>query len=142
MTGEVDAELSAGVYELVRTRGLDEQLAAIPLRPEFRDIGADEVPHIVGQYVGQAVTRALANTKVSDRLAFANLVMATLALGDGVDAESDQISDLMQLVSLVSDGESAPPHPQTPLSDVALLTNADGEPALASEISSELASAD
>src|SRR5699024_9649051 len=114
----------------------------IPLRPEFRDIGADEVPHIVGQYVGQAVTRALANTKVSDRLAFANLVMATLALGDGVDAESDQISDLMQLVSLVSDGESAPPHPQTPLSDVALLTNADGEPALASEISSELASAD
>ncbi|WP_182358938.1 DUF3427 domain-containing protein [Tomitella gaofuii] len=142
MTGDLDAELAAGVYETIRTRGLDERLASIPLRAEFRDVGAAEVPHVVGEYIGRAVTRALANTKPADRKAFANLVVSTLSLSEGAEAETAQISELAQLVSLAPQGMDAHPHPQTPLSDVALLTNAEGEPALANEISSELASAD
>ncbi|MDN5760071.1 MAG: phospholipase D-like domain-containing protein, partial [Tomitella sp.] len=111
-------------------------MAGTPLAPTFREIDKDDVPHVLARHISDAAGRALTRVPQAERMGLANKLVAALSV------EGDEVASLEQLVSLVAPGHDALPHPQTPLSEVALLTNADGEPALASEISGELASAD
>lgn len=128
--------LPQGIYELLRTDRLDAQLRGTALSPQFAEIPREESPHILGRHIADAVVRALADMPNPDeRRALANRVLTDLG------ATADRVPALEQLLGLSSTPRRLV-RPVTPLSEVALLTNARGEPNMASEVAHELASAD
>lgn len=129
-------DLAAGVYELIHTRRLQERLDASPLRPDFRPLTDVQTPDALSRHLATVLTRTLTDTPPEERLTKVNEFIELAA------ATPDEVVEIEQLVGLAEQGELPVPPPKTPLSDVALLTNAEGEPALAAEISSEMMSAD
>src|SRR5262249_15244680 len=124
------------IYELLRTDRLDAQLQHTELTPRFAEIPKGDSPHVLGRHIADAVTRALEDIAEPEaRRELANRVLADLGATD------ERIPSLEQLLGLSSSHQPLP-RPVTPLSDVALLTNARGEPNMASEVAQELASAD
>jgi hypothetical protein len=59
------AEFSEGVYEKVRTIGLDEALASLPpeYRPDFLGVDPADTPDVVATHVAEVVRRAIAQTE-------------------------------------------------------------------------------
>lgn len=132
-----DDHLPQGIYELLRTNRLDLQLTETSLTPEFVPVDHTDSPHVLARHIGESAVRAL--TVITDpyeRLARANALLTFL------DAAEDRVPVLEQLVALTDAPTKRQIRPVTPLSDVALLTNAPGEPNMAQEIASEMASAD
>lgn len=134
--------LPEGVYESLRTAGLDVDLArSADLTPRFAVVDPADEPHVLARHVGAAVERALAGERdPARRLALVNDLLGR------VEAERERVgSSAEHLVTLSR--ETAPgahrlERPVTPLSSAALLTNAHGEPSLMTELRAELASAD
>lgn len=133
--------LSEGVYESLRTKGLDSALdRLVGLTPRFAPVEDADQPHVLARHVASAVERVLADEPDADRRrALVNDLLLRLA------AEDDQLTaDAQHLVALTR--EAAPgvhrlERPVTPLSSAALLTNAPEEPSLGAELRAELASA-
>lgn len=132
-----------GLYEELVSRRLERLLEESPdLEAELAPIDPEEQPHVLARHVAVALTRRLRQERDPEkRLAFTN------ALLDLLDADETVLDGPRQLLSLAE--PSAPgivaldrTRPATPLSDAALLTNASGEPALASELRAEMSSAD
>ena len=133
-----------GTYESLVTRELATQLEQHrePVRTLEHVDEADQ-PHVLARHVGQAVERALSETK--DVVARINLVNDLLARikepGQGL---RDSVQQLTRLARPPQPGVVSPSavRPSTPLSDAALLTNARDEPSLGAELRAELDTAD
>ncbi|MGE3288371.1 MAG: DUF3427 domain-containing protein [Pseudonocardia sp.] len=138
--GDVADPLPSGAYESLRTLRLDRRLRTAPLHPRWDPVPDADVPHVLARHATSAIAAALAQRPAGERQELLN------ALLQAVDAPDEAVVELEQLVALTE--ERAPgahrllARPTTPLSDVALLTNARGEPALGPELRGELATAD
>lgn len=136
-------ELAPGIYEAVRTVGLERALASLQdvLAAEFADVGAADAPDVIAQHVAAVVRRAIAmETDEERRLELANRLLAAVDSAD--ESLTEKLQQLTSLVDTRLPGASAPIRPVTPLTQAALLTNAKGEPSLSTELRAELASAD
>jgi superfamily II DNA or RNA helicase/HKD family nuclease len=133
-----------GLYEHVVTAGLEQSLDSIQgLESELSKVDEADQSHVLTRHIAQALHSRLAAIKdPSARLAAANTVLAA------IEAVPDPLSDpVRELHALrLPDGLGRTPRlrhrPKTPLNDAALLTNAHGEPSLASELRAEIDSAD
>ncbi|TQM08956.1 DUF3427 domain-containing protein [Pseudonocardia kunmingensis] len=133
--------LPEGVYESLRTAGLDAALTQLSdLSPRFARIEDADAPHVLARHVSTAVERALGQeADAGRRLELVNDLLARVAEHD------EQVGAAEHLVVLTR--EAAPgvhrlERPVTPLSSAALITNAPEEPSLSAELRAELGSAD
>ncbi|GAC58393.1 putative helicase [Gordonia hirsuta DSM 44140 = NBRC 16056] len=133
-----------GIFEELVTERVRQSLQETDLLASFGDVEKIDQPHVFARHVGNIVAQHLTALKdADDRIAVANRVIQLL------DAPHENISrPPRQLLRLHR--ESAPGahdrtsvRPTTPLSEVALLTNAgNGEPSIGHELPAEMASAD
>ena len=134
-------DLAEGVYESLRTAGLEQALDQVDLEPRFTALSAADAPEVLARHVAEVVRRALA--EVRDEPARIGLVNELLSLLRDEDAlVSEHLEQLIALTRQVAPGVHAIVRPVTPLSESALLTNAPEEPTLGAELRAELASAD
>jgi len=137
-------QLPSGLHETLVTQPLDELLAAERSREHERGRVDDvDQPHVLARHIGAAVERRLAAIKDPD----ARLATANALLGDLQDPAIPILSPVGQLLAVrpqPGPGQTTRmvQRPKTPLNDAALLTNAHGEPTLASELRAEIDSAD
>lgn len=131
-------EIDDGLYESLRTRGLERRLQALPEDAAvFADIDRAAAPDVLARHVAEAVRRVLDVGDAARRQAIVNRLL------DGMQADDDTVVALQQLLAVaVAPGVHRVARPTTPLSDTALLTNTPGEPSLGAELQAELASAD
>ena len=136
--------LASGLHESLIT----EQLETILQLEESRDVDRAKVdeadqPHVLARHIGAALLRRLAAIKdPAARVSAANDLLRAIE-----DPSDSLVAPIQQLHSLrPSPGPGQPTRlvhrPKTPLNDAALLTNAHGEPSLASELRAEIDSAD
>ncbi len=139
----VSQQLPEGVYESLRTEGLDRVVSAVTdMTPRWHRVDNADVPHVLARHVADAVQRRL--TTMGDpveRLALVNDMLSRIAAADeqvaGTVAEQ-----LVVLSSEMAPGVHSVQRPVTPLSMAALLTNGPEEPSLGAEVRAELGSAD
>lgn len=138
----VPDRLPDGLYESVRSTPLEERLRQDRSRiAEFAKVDDADQVHVLTRYVSEQLHVRLSTIKKADeRLSLINDLLAAI---DGSEVLTP-VELLHRLSAQPAPG--APPRyamrPKTPLNDVALLTNAHGEPSLASEVRAELSSAD
>jgi superfamily II DNA or RNA helicase/HKD family nuclease len=133
-----------GLYEELLTRQIELTLDATPeLEREIASVDDAEQPHVLARHLASALVRRLRLERTPEaRVKLVNDVLELLAL-DSVSAVSEGPRQLLSLSAPAGPGvvTTVKTRPATPLSDAALLTNASGEPALASELRAEMASA-
>ncbi|WP_232819805.1 DUF3427 domain-containing protein [Nocardioides allogilvus] len=133
-----------GLYEHVVTAGLELSLDSLQgFEPELGKVDDADQSHVLTRHIAKALHSRLASIKDPvARLAAANAVLG--AIEAVPDPMSDPVRELRAL--RLPDGPGRTPRlrhrPKTPLNDAALLTNAHGEPSLASELRAEIDSAD
>jgi superfamily II DNA or RNA helicase/HKD family nuclease len=112
--------------------------------PALEDIDEADQPEVLARHVRDAVLRTLGATRdQGERVALVNDLLSRLATQtDGLPDASPR--RLLALYPPAGPGVHQPgdTRPSTPLSDAALLTNAHGEPALGSELRSEIDTSD
>jgi HKD family nuclease len=99
--------------------------------------------HVLARHLSHALHRRLSSIKdPRKRLAAANALLSVIE--DPVDSVLDPVQQLYALRPQAGPGQLTrwSQRPKTPLNDAALLTNAHGEPSLASELRAEIDSAD
>ena len=99
--------------------------------------------HVIARHVAATLLRRLEGIRDSDkRLTFANSMLEHM--GEIAESLIEPVQELHSLRPPAGPGVSNrySVRPRTPLNDAALLTNAHGEPSLASELRAELDSAD
>lgn len=148
MSDVPDQSLTEGLHESVVTRSLLRRLAERrDLAPVLEDVDKADQADVLARHVGHAVLRSLRGPKESDEPARLALVRQVLDLLDASEENpEDGVRRLMALTRPAAPG-NAPTYrpgirPTTPLSDVALLTNAHGDPSLGSELKAELDTCD
>jgi superfamily II DNA or RNA helicase/HKD family nuclease len=133
-----------GIYESLVTRRLTQELGSLPqLRQVIRDVDEADHPHVLARHVEAALRRTLQTTRdASQRLEIVNGLLT--ALSQTHDQVDDRVRQLLAVVPEAGPGspERYATRPTTPLSDAALLTNAQGEPSLGAELRAELDTAD
>lgn len=137
----IDDDQAPGLYESLLTRGLAERLGTSSLQHDLRDVDPADQPDVLARHLAEALRRRMPK----DDAGRAQLV--TRLLDVLAEPDNEPLAPIRQLVRLSPAEEpgSRPVttiRPSTPLSDVALLTNAPGEPHLGHEIKAEIASAD
>lgn len=134
--------LPEGVYESLRTTGLDAALARlVGLTPRFAPVESADEPHVLARHVAAAVERALlGESDPHRRLVIVNDLLGRVAALD--EQVADRAEQLIVLTPEAAPGVHRLERPVTPLSSAALLTNAPEEPSLAAELRAELGSAD
>lgn len=140
-----DADFSPvfGLYDALVTEHLSHRLEAwedLGHVIDAAEVDESEIPHLLGQFIGQAAARALARVKHTDaRVEFANQLLTHL---DDI-LEVGERGLPRRLRALAQDASAGiPPRPLTSLSEPALLTNASEDPSLKHELEAELPSAD
>ncbi len=133
--------LPEGVYEELRTDGLEAAVAALTdLTPHWHEVEPADAPHVLARHVAASVERKLVGLRdPAQRLALVNELL------DRVAEPGERVRAHEQLVVLsreVAPGAHRLQRPVTPLSATALLTNAPEEPSLGAELRAELESAD
>jgi superfamily II DNA or RNA helicase/HKD family nuclease len=133
-----------GAYEDLVTRGLVAAVdALVDLEAEVAKVDPADQTHVLTHHLSQALARRLDAERDPERkLGLANALLATI--GGTVDPVSDPARQLLMVRRPAGPGlaNRYQHRPKTPLIDAALLTNAHGEPSLASELKAELDSAD
>src|SRR5690349_2711473 len=140
----MDDSLLEGLYERLITAELAAKLSGAPSLTADRGLVDDaDAPEILARHVRDVVLRALRGERSAEkRLALVNDLITRM------ESPRDHIttaSQLLQISKRSVPGMPARPvaeRPSTPLSDAALLTNAQGEPGMGHEVRAELASAD
>lgn len=137
--------MKSGLYETLVTQELLDALRELNgLASVVRDVDDAEQPEVLARQVRDAVLRTLSSTRnQDDRVALVNELLTRL--GTPLDQVPDgRPQQLLALRQPTGPGVNAMPdvRPSTPLADAALLTNAHGEPALGSELRSEIDTAD
>ncbi|QGF23026.1 DUF3427 domain-containing protein [Raineyella fluvialis] len=130
------------MYDALLTRALQRRLTTSSLEAELIKLSEADLPTRLADHVGRALSRRLDDEGVEAQVALVNDMLNQLGFDDDGIAPEPQI-----LTALLHTPEpGAPPRytgrPRTPLSEADLLTNGTGEPSLAAELISELASAD
>lgn len=138
-----DESLLEGLYERLITRELEQQLVAQGWIVDRGAVDDADAPEVLARHLSSVALRALRGERNPERrLAIVN------DLVDRLGSPSDQVTEASQLLAIAHQpgpGRAArrfQERPSTPLSDAALLTNAQGEPGMGHEVRAELASAD
>lgn len=143
-----DYPLELGLYQALRTLGLDRRLAQMPeIQAEFTDVVESDSSQTLGAYVGRVVAESLARLDNEQRKAAVNRVIASLSddqevIDDLAMVTSANDDVVEELTALRLPGSPALPRPKTPLVEPALLTNSRDEPNIGEQIGAELGSAD
>ena len=133
-----------GIYESLVTRGLAEDLTTVSqLEKVISDVDEGDHAHVLARHVELTLRRTLQTTRDSGRrLEIVNELLTVLA-------EPAELIDsgVRQLLTLTPPPAPGSPQrfgrrPATPLSDAALLTNAQDEPNLGAELRAELDTSD
>lgn len=137
-------DLQVGLHEALLTHQLNEVIQEhAHLEIDLAKVDDADQTHVLTRHIADAVHRRLASVKdPQGRLAAANALLEAVEMGVG-----DVTSPVRQLQTVrPAPGPGQVPRlsqrPKTPLNDAALLTNAHGEPSLASELRAEIDSAD
>jgi superfamily II DNA or RNA helicase/HKD family nuclease len=144
VTGRDDQNLLEGLYERLITRDLEVRLAATEGRIIHRGFVDDaDAPGVLARHLRNVALRALREEGNPDRrLTLVNDLI------DRLGSHGDHLTAARQLLSIADEpGPGRSPRtfaerPSTPLSEAALLTNAQGEPGVGHEVRAELSSAD
>lgn len=141
--------LPPGLYEQVLT---DVLLRRLPEDRTRTEALTDKMADVLVEHVAAAVARALRapGLNVGERVALCNQVLALIQeVGpSGAVVPGDLVAEPPRLLSGISydrpglAAPSLPRRPQTPLSEDSLFVNAPHEPALSSELRTEILSAD
>lgn len=133
-------ELAVGLYERLIDRDLDAALTAAPhLIPVRERIDPADLPHILARHLGRQISDALQQLPADQRREFANRLLRVVP----DDTGGAQLPPEAQLLTQVLEEDAQPlRRPATPLSDVALLTNAPADPSLHAELRTEMLSSD
>ncbi|KRF36976.1 helicase [Nocardioides sp. Soil805] len=141
---DISGDLPIGLHESLVTSGIEAQLASV-LGPvaEFGTVDDADLPHVLAQHVAAMTLRRLTHLKdPAARIAAANAALQALeGQPDPVMSPAQQLHALRMPAGPGIDTRLTR-RPKTPLNDAALLTNAHGEPSLASELRAEIDSAD
>lgn len=136
--------LATGVHEALVTTGLRAALDRESAREvDLGKIDRGDQAHVLARHLSQALHRRLSSIKDPlKRLEAANAFLG--AIEDPADPVLEPVQQLQSLRPPPGPGElpRLSQRPKTPLNDAALLTNAFGEPNLASELRAEIDSAD
>ena len=137
--GAAAEQLPEGLYELLSTDALGDLLQSeAELQPVFAEIDDEDSPDILSRHVADAVRRALAAAKPTDRVALANKLLQEL------NTRRPHRSRPHPAPVPPPPGHAQTPQlrrPTTKLSDSALLTNSKDDPNLAAELRTEIESA-
>lgn len=148
----MDGEPQTGAYDALVTQDLQrrlEQWGAAGFAVQTAGVDKAEAAALMGRFIGEAATRALA--AADDPLALANRFLDALTFekdgapaGVPLAAGPKKEHAAARLLSIVRDqpGAGHPEAPSTPLSQAALLTNSKSDPNLAHELAKELDTAD
>lgn len=148
----MDGPLSPGLYELLVTRAVEEQLGGKGVVPP--DPLATRSPTLMARHVGALVERALRDlgedSEGSRQVELVNRLIALIreTAPKAFDGDSDDVVAPPRELAEVSPGLTPGgelvrfERPTIPLGDAALLVNGRGEPAIGNELNRELASAD
>ena len=141
-----------GLYEMLVTEALATRLGQVDLEPRTEPLRAAEAPDRIALHIGTLVRRALGSLPDKERAAVGiELARQLIATVQAALADSDVTPDspvapatlLSALLARRPDGSAEHiAEPLIPLLDTALLTNAPGEPTLASQLTAEIRSAD
>lgn len=145
MQGDEGDSLLEGLYESLITQELDARLAADVLHLTNRgQVDEADEPEVLARHIRDAALRALRGERNRDaRLDMVNRLVDHLgALDLTLAATPSQLLSISKPNAPGSTPRDWTSRPATPLSDAALLTNAQGEPSVGHEIIAELASAD
>ncbi|MEL4503653.1 DUF3427 domain-containing protein [Luteococcus sp. H138] len=136
-----ESAVQPGLYESLVTRALANQLDQTDLQAELRDVDAADQPDVLARHLAAALRRRLPKNP-EERISVVNQLLGLLQ-----DPDEEPVAPIRQLLRLSPEARPGiqavtERRPNTPLSEVALLTNAPGEPGLGHELRAELASAD
>lgn len=99
-------DLAEGVYESLRTAGLEQALDQVDLEPRFTALAAADAPEVLARHVAEVVRRALA--EVRNEPARIGLVNELLSLLRDEDAlVSEHLEQLVALTRQVAPGVHA-----------------------------------
>ena len=128
--------MQEGVYESVLTSGLLSQLDAVTdLEAEIARVDPADQTHVLARHLASAIQSRLAAERDPDqRLILANSLLRTIQVERA--SVEHPVRELHGLRRPPAPGRTVrfQRRPKTPLNDAALLTNAHGEPSLASEL--------
>ncbi|CAB4342690.1 MAG: DUF3427 domain-containing protein [Actinobacteria bacterium] len=139
-SSEPNQDLPTGIYEELVTEQLDSALntSAESNRQEIKD--ADESAKKLTTHITGRIFRHLSSLRPENQLEVSNSILGLIHLGDLI---LDPAEQLLSVRRTISDPESMiNSRPQTPLTELALLTNSKGEPGIGQELRAELQSAD
>jgi superfamily II DNA or RNA helicase/HKD family nuclease len=133
-----------GLHESLLTKQLESQiLLSLGLEADFAHVDDADSAHVLARHLGTEIARRLTAIKdPQQRLLAANQMLENIPGSD--DVVLAPVRELHALRTPAGPGSAGrlSKRPKTPLNDAALLTNAHGEPSLASELRAELDSAD
>ncbi len=136
--------IATGAHEALFTANLRDALDSEHLRVAgIAKVDEGDQTHVLVSHLSQALHRRLVSIKdPAKRLAAANEFLNLVE--DPADLVVDPVQQLHSLRPPAGPGQVGrwSRRPKTPLNDAALLTNAHGEPSLASELRAEIDSAD
>lgn len=136
-------ELPTGLYESLLTDHLHTLLAGDSRTAKLGKVDDADQAHVLSRHLTAALHRRLASIKnPAERLAVANDLLHVIQ--GPIDSIREPVEELHRLSSPGGPGHTGrlSRRPKTPLNDAALLTNAHGEPNLATELKAEIDSAD
>ena len=136
--------MSEGLLESVVTKDLELRLESVlDMEIDTAKVDPADQTHVLTRHLSAALERRLASVKDPGRkLAVANELLAVIDAANSVAI--DPLQELLAVRRAPGPGHVSrfQLRPKTPLNDAALLTNAHGEPSLASELKAEIDSAD
>lgn len=114
---------------------------ATALETQIGKVDDADFPHVAARFVARRLEQELQQIKgEEERIEFVNRLLATMSSvshGEHIEGPKPQ-----QLLSTAKPPHKAPQSPSIPISEVALLTNAQGDPRLGPELKTEMLSAD
>jgi HKD family nuclease len=128
-----------GLYDLLLTKGVESSVADYEY-VSAPEINGDAFAQLISDLVSAELPIAMRGLKTTDaQVEFANRILGLISPGTSVE----KLSALRALVKNAKDDHSIiAVEPELPLGDFALLTNANGEPSMLSQLREELMSAD
>jgi superfamily II DNA or RNA helicase/HKD family nuclease len=135
--------LLEGLYERLITRELASRLATDSRTVDRGMVDDADAPEVLARHVRTVALRALRDERNAERrMALVNELVSDLGFPQEHVASPSQLLSIAEPAAPGRQPRDLRDRPSTPLSDAALLTNAQGEPGMGHEIHAELASAD
>jgi hypothetical protein len=130
-----------GLYEQLVTEIVIDKIEGGVV--ELEEVSANDLADdLITSFVSEKISAHLSGLNTERKIQFANEILTSVDSADSIPAVG-KVSQLRSYyASKLSDQSTKRKRPVTPLREMALLTNAKGEPSMSSELSAELASAD